>query len=78
MNDSQDDLRQEIVLFRYGVIADLVYLPVGAPSTDAELHHFERGACWHCDALEPGSHDMAAATESRNRPKGLARFRDRR
>ena len=35
MNDSHDDLRQEIALFRYGVIADLVHLPVGAPGTGA-------------------------------------------
>ena len=30
MNGSDDDLRQEIALFRYTVIADLVHLPVGA------------------------------------------------
>ena len=35
MNNSHDDLRQEIALFRYGVIADLVHLPVGAPGTGA-------------------------------------------
>ena len=35
MNNSHDDLRQEIALFRYGVIADLVHLPVGAPGAGA-------------------------------------------
>ena len=35
MNHSHDDLRQEIALFRYGVIVDLVHLPVGAPGTGA-------------------------------------------
>lgn len=29
MNNSDDDLRQAIALFRYGVIADLVHLPLG-------------------------------------------------
>ena len=33
MNHSDDDLRQAIALFRYGVIADLVHLPVGAKGT---------------------------------------------
>lgn len=35
MNDPDDDLRQQIALFRYGLIADLVHLPVGAPGTGA-------------------------------------------
>ena len=38
MNNSHDDLRQEIALFRYGVIADLVHLPLGAPGTGALMH----------------------------------------
>ena len=29
VNNSDDDLRQAIALFRYGVIADLVHLPLG-------------------------------------------------
>ena len=35
VNDPDDDLRQAIALFRYGLIADLVHLPVGAPGTGA-------------------------------------------
>ena len=35
MNSSDDDLRQQIALFRYSVIADLVHLPVGTPGTGA-------------------------------------------
>ena len=35
MNDPDDDLRQQIALFRYSVIADLVHLPVGTPGTGA-------------------------------------------
>ena len=35
MNDPDDDLRQQIALFRYGLIADLVHLPVGAPGAGA-------------------------------------------
>jgi len=37
MTDSDDDLRQAIALFRYGVIADLVHLPVGTPGTGAMM-----------------------------------------
>ncbi len=35
VNDPDDDLRQQIALFRYSVIADLVHLPVGAPGAGA-------------------------------------------
>ena len=35
MNDPDDDLRQQIALFRYTLIADLVHLPVGTPGTGA-------------------------------------------
>ena len=35
VNDPDDDLRQAIAFFRYGLIADLVHLPVGAPGTGA-------------------------------------------
>ena len=35
MNHSDDELRQAIALFRYGVIADLVHLPVGTERTHA-------------------------------------------
>ena len=37
MNSSDDDLRQEIALFRYTVIADLVHLPVGAQGIGDKL-----------------------------------------
>ena len=37
MNSSDDDLRQQIALFRYDVIADLVHLPVGAPGAGAMM-----------------------------------------
>ena len=37
MTDPDDDLRQAIALFRYGVIADLVHLPVGTPGTGATM-----------------------------------------
>ncbi len=37
MKDPDDDLRQTVALFRYGVIADLVHLPAGTPGTGAML-----------------------------------------
>ena len=37
VNDPDDDLRQQIALFRYSVIADLVHLPVGTPGTGAMM-----------------------------------------
>ena len=37
MNNSDDDLRQEVALFRYGVIADLVHLPVGTQGIGEKL-----------------------------------------
>ena len=37
MNNSDDDLRQAIALFRYGVIADLVHLPLGTPGIGDKL-----------------------------------------
>ena len=37
MNHSDDDLRQATALFRYGVIADLVHLPVGTPGLIARM-----------------------------------------
>lgn len=37
MTEPTDDLRQAIALFRYGVIADLVHLPVGTQGTGALL-----------------------------------------
>ena len=37
MNNSDDDLRQEVALFRYGVIVDLVHLPVGTQGIGEKL-----------------------------------------
>ena len=37
MNDRDDELRQTTALFRYGLIADLVHLPLGTPGTAAKL-----------------------------------------
>ena len=37
MKEPEDQLRQAIALFRYGVIADLAHLPVGAPGTGATM-----------------------------------------
>ena len=37
VNDPDDDLRQQIALFRYGLIADLAHLPVGTPGTGATM-----------------------------------------
>ena len=37
MNHREDELRQAIALFRYGVIADLVHLPVGTPGLLARM-----------------------------------------
>ena len=37
MKEPEDQLRQAIALFRYGVIADLAHLPVGAPGTGAMM-----------------------------------------
>ncbi len=37
MKEPDDELRQAIALFRYGVIADLAHLPVGTPGTGAMM-----------------------------------------
>ncbi len=37
MTEPTDERRQAVALFRYGVIADLVHLPVGTPGTGAML-----------------------------------------
>ncbi len=39
MKDPDDDLRQTVALFRYGVIADLVHLPVGTPGRYSLARH---------------------------------------
>ena len=37
LNPSDDELRQAVALFRYGVIADLVHLPLGTRGMAAKL-----------------------------------------
>jgi transposase InsO family protein len=39
LNPSDDELRQALALFRYGVIADLVHLPLGTRGMAAKLRH---------------------------------------
>jgi len=39
MNDTAEELRHEIALFRYGLIADLVHLPPGAKGLYGKLEH---------------------------------------
>ena len=59
MTEPTDDLRQTIALFRYGVIADLVHLPVGTPGTGALL----RAKAERTYAI-PGSHRTRVAAET--------------
>ena len=37
MNDAEEQLRREVALFRYGLIADLVHLPPGTPGIGDKL-----------------------------------------
>ena len=37
MNDAEGQLRREVALFRYGLIADLIHLPPGTPGIGAKL-----------------------------------------
>ena len=37
MNDADEQLRREVALFRYGLIADLVHLPPGTPGIGDKL-----------------------------------------
>ncbi len=37
MKNPDDDLRQQVALFRYGVIADLVHLERGRPGITARM-----------------------------------------
>ena len=37
MNDAEDQLRREVALFRYGLIADLIHLPPGTPGIGDKL-----------------------------------------
>jgi len=39
MNDTAEELRHEIALFRYGLIADLVHLPPGTKGLYGKLEH---------------------------------------
>ena len=56
---SDDDLRQAIALFRYGVIADPVHLPVGTPGTVATM----RAKAERSYAI-PGSNRTRVAAET--------------
>ena len=42
MKEPDDDLRQAIALFRYGVIADLAHLPVAFESAEDVAEHLPR------------------------------------
>ncbi|MEA3642672.1 MAG: helix-turn-helix domain-containing protein [Lamprobacter sp.] len=37
MHDPDNDHRQAVALFRYGLIADLIHLPPGSPGISAQL-----------------------------------------
>ena len=37
MNDAEEQVRREVALFRYGLIADLVHLPPGTPGIGDKL-----------------------------------------
>ena len=39
MNDSDEELRQAVALFRYGLIADVLRLAPGSPDIRRTLHH---------------------------------------
>ena len=59
MKEPDDDLRQAIALFRYGVIADLVHLPVGTKGTGAMM----RAKAERSYAI-PGSNRTRVAAET--------------
>ena len=59
MKEPDDDLRQAIALFRYGVIADLAHLPVGTPGTGATM----RAKAGQSYAI-PGSNRTRVAAET--------------
>jgi len=55
MKEADDDRRQAIALFRYGLIADLVHWPLGSPGITARLRD-KAGQ----DYLIPGTRVAAA------------------
>ena len=59
MTDNRDDYRQQLALFRYGLIADLVHLPPGSPGLSQRLH--EKAAR---DYTIPGTHRTRVAAET--------------
>lgn len=59
MNNPNDDLRQQVALFRYGVIADLVHLEPGTPGITRRLHEKARE-----DYTIPGSRRTRVAVET--------------
>ena len=49
MNDAEEQVRREVALFRYGLIADLVHLPPGTPGIGDKLRaKAERGTIRRC------------------------------
>ena len=59
MTDSHNDLRQQVALFRYGLIADLLELPPGSPGLYQRLH--EKAAR---EYTIPGTHRTRVAAET--------------
>ena len=59
MKEPDDELRQAIALFRYGVIADLACLPVGTPGTGAMMRAKAKQSC-----IIPGSTRTRIAAET--------------
>ena len=59
MSDSLEDYRQQVALFRYGLIADLIHLPPGSPGLSQRLH--EKAAR---EYTIPGTHRTTVAAET--------------
>jgi transposase InsO family protein len=59
MKDPDDDHRQAVALFRYGLIADLVHLPAGSPGITGKLRAKARE-----DYTIPGSRRTRVAAET--------------
>ena len=47
MNDAEEQLRREVALFRYGLIADLVHLPPGTPGIRDKFARQSRAPVHH-------------------------------
>ena len=70
MNHNDDELRQAVGLFRYGLIADLAHLPPGTPGIGERL----REKANHAYTI-PGTRRtrVAAETSGHDRPAVFAR-----